>query len=148
MITRQELQKFIENNYTIKKVLAETSYTLSQVRYACKKYDLKLLTSKRKFNVDKNKVKSLIDCGFSINEVANILKVNRRCVYNVLYRNKWSKKKMYPSNRKKRESFTDYKLNIDPSSTLQYTYKNGKTYKIKISDLIENIENIKNIFIF
>lgn len=139
MITREEMLSYIEKEFTLKQVLQDSNYTASQVIYACKKYNLKLLTRKKKFNVDKNKVKALLDSNFKISEIADILKVNKRCVYNVLYRNGWSSKKDYPSNRKKRIGYSNYGLKVSPSSTLEFYTSEGTSLKVSLKFIIKEL---------
>ena len=143
MITKNKIEFYSSNNYTTKDILNETNYTLSQIRYACKKYNVKLLTNKKKFNVDKNKVKLLLENNFSINEIATILKVNKRCIYNILYRNNWSKKRNYVKSKK--DYSYRFGINIDPNYIIKVTYANGQTSETNFKELFGS--NIKKIFI-
>ena len=137
MISREELEKYVKQNYTIKKVLNETNYSRSQVIYACKKYNLKLTTNRRYFNIDIKKVKALLDCGFNVSEMASILKVNKRCIYNVMYRQKWTKPKLYPKDRKKALKSVSFAYEVDLSNAVVVVFKNGFNQTTKLSDILK-----------
>lgn len=145
MIKKEELQMFANNNYTIKKILIETNYTYSQVRYACEKYNIKLLSNKRKFVVDKNKVKVLLEYNFSISEIARILNVNTRCIYNIMYRNKWTKKRTYiKSTSKKKPNYT-YGINVEKEAQVKCVLTDNTIIQKSFIDLFG--QNIKSIVI-
>lgn len=95
MISQKEMLEFKNNNYTVSKILKETNYSLSQVKYACKKYNIDIIKTKKNFRVDKEKVRVLLNVGFPPAKIAELLGVNTRCIYNVMYRNKWTKKRTY-----------------------------------------------------
>ena len=135
MISKEELQSYADKDYSITQLVSRTSYTRSQVVYACKKYDIKLRSKRRKYNVDHNKVKALLDAGFKVSEIARILKVNARCIYNILYRNKWTKPRQYPALRKPREN-TVYGIKLDKIDTLEIVFQNGP----RIETTVEHLE--------
>lgn len=134
MLTREELQSYADKDYSITQLVSRTTYTRSQVVYACKKYDIKLRSKRKKYNVDHNKVKALLDSGFKISEIAQILKVNTRCIYNILYRNKWSKPRQYPTLRKPREN-TVYGIKLDKIDTLEIVFQDRPRFEITIEHL-------------
>lgn len=134
MISKEELQSYADKDYSITQLVSRTSYTRSQVVYACKKYDIKLRSKRKKYNVDHNKVKALLDAGFKISEIAQILKVNARCIYNILYRNKWSKPRQYPTSRKQREN-TVYGIKLDKIDTLEIVFQDRPRFEITIEQL-------------
>ena len=136
MISREELLTFIKDNLTINDVLKQTNYTKPQIIYACKKYGLKLRSVKQKFNVDPRKVKALLDNEFTPQHIAKILNVNNRCVYNIMHRNGWTKKRQYVSNKKSKK-VNSYGLKIKPQDSIEIHLKDGEIVKMELSSLLQ-----------
>lgn len=145
MIKKEELQNYANEKYTLKQILNETNYTASQVRYACKKYKLTLASVKRKYNVDKQKVKALLEAGFTATEVSKILKIDRRCVYNAMYRNNWTKKRNYIKPKKNNTISHDFGVNIGINYKITVTFTNNNIIETTFKDLFGN--NIKKVII-
>ena len=136
MLTKQELLKYVNEDYTINEVLQETSYTRSQITYACKKFDLKLKSKRQSFDVDPNKVKALLEAGFKVPEIAKILKVNNRCLYNLMYRKKWTKPRMYPKTRKSRQN-TNYGYKINLYDIIDIVCVDNETVTMTLKEFLE-----------
>jgi hypothetical protein len=145
MIKKEELQYYSNEKYTLKQILNETNYTASQIRYACKKYDLTLASVKRKYNVDKQKVKALLEAGFTATEVSKILKIDRRCVYNAMYRNNWTKKRSYIKSQKNKEVPSRFGMNVSLNYIIRVTLANGTIIETTFKDLFG--DNIKKVII-
>ena len=143
MISQKEMLEFKNNNYTVSKILKETNYTLSQVNYACKKYNIDIIKTKKNFGVDKEKVKAFLNVGFAPAKIAEYLGVNTRCIYNIMYRNKWTKKRTYvKSSNQAAKKKTG--INFEPSNIIMF-----KIGDVSVETTFEEVlgKQAKNIFI-
>ena len=145
MLSKEEMKKYVNDGLTISEVSKKYSYTRSQIVYACKKYNLKLLSKRRRFHVEESKVKVLLDNGFKTPEIAKILNVNSRCIYNLMYRKKWTKQRVYPKLRKEKNNCV-FGIKIELNQNARLILKSGKIINTTIKDLINN-EEVKFIII-
>ena len=151
MISKQELEKYAKDKYTIAEVINATEYTRSQIVYACKKYNIKLRTIKQRFNADPKKVKALLDNEFSIQHIADILKVNTRCIYNIMHRNGWAKKRQYVSKKGMRKHVSTYGLKIKLNDVIRVFMKDGSNFEMLFSEFVtcqeEFFDDVKYIIV-
>ena len=136
MISKKELLDFINDDLTVNDVVKKTKYTRPQVIYACKKYDLKLRAIKQRFNVDAKKVKALLDSEFSIQHIAKILNVNTRCIYNIMHRNGWTKKRQYVSRGDVRKAVYNYGLKVKMKDMIKVFMKDGSNFEMLFSEFV------------
>ena len=84
-----------------------------------------------------------MNVGFAPAKIAEYLGVNTRCIYNIMYRNKWTKKRTYvKSSNQAAKKKTG--INFEPSNIIMF-----KIGDVSVETTFEEVlgKQAKNIFI-